>query len=119
MILVDTSVWINHFRKTDVLLSELLRKGRVLTHPFIIGELAVGNLRQRELILGALNDLPKATVADDVEVLGYIDQRSLAGSGIGYLDAHLLASVQLTPDALLWTRDKRLGQVAALLGVCV
>lgn len=113
MILVDTSVWISHLRKGDALLSELLQRGEILAHPFIIGELALGNLRRREEVLGALNDLPKATVADDAEVLRYIVHRSLAGSGIGYVDAHLLASAQMTAHALLWTRDTRLCEVAA------
>lgn len=113
MILVDTSVWISHLRKGETLLSELLKKGQVLAHPFIIGELALGNLQRRELILGALHDLPKAVVADEAEVLRYIADRSLAGLGIGYVDAHLLTSARMTAHALLWTWDKRLGKVAA------
>ena len=117
MTLVDTSVWIDHFRKGDSLLRELLEKRQVLVHPFIIGELALGNLRGRGVILGALHDLPKAVLADQDEVLEFISRRSLAGLGIGYLDAHLLTSVQMTPDALLWTRDKRLAVVAAKLSL--
>jgi predicted nucleic acid-binding protein len=117
MILVDTSVWIDHFRKGDALVREILEKRQVLVHPFIIGELALGNMRERNVILRALSDLPKAVHADESEVLDYIERRALRGSGIGYLDAHLLTSVQMTPDALLWTRDKRLADVAARLSL--
>lgn len=91
----------------------------MLAHPFVIGELALGSLRQREEIIGALLDLPKAVVAEDAEVLALISRESLHGRGIGYIDAHLLASVRLTPDALLWTRDRRLNDVAGDLGVTV
>lgn len=115
MILVDTSIWIDHFRKGDSLLRELLEQQGVLVHPFIIGELAMGNFRQRNVILSALGDLPTTMLADDAEVLQYISRQSLAGRGMGYVDAHLLTSVQMTPDALLWTRDKRLAAVAAKL----
>jgi len=117
MILVDTSVWIDHFREGDSLLRSLLQQRQVLVHPFIVGELALGNMRERNVILRALSDLPKALFADEAEVLGYIERRALSGSGIGYLDAHLLTSVQMTPDALLWTRDKRLAHVAARLSL--
>ncbi|MDP1697444.1 MAG: type II toxin-antitoxin system VapC family toxin [Xanthomonadaceae bacterium] len=113
MILVDTSIWIDHLRAGDSVLTRLLETGRVLAHPLVIGELALGHLHQRQQILDALHDLPKATVATDVEVLAFIDRQQLAGLGIGYVDVHLLASVQLTPDAQLWTRDKRLHAVAS------
>jgi hypothetical protein len=113
--LVDTSVWIDHLRKSDAGLRDLLERGQVLTHPFVVGELAMGSLRQRDVILGALQDLPQAIVAHQDEVLHFISNRSLFGLGIGYIDAHLLAAVQLTPGALLWTRDKRLFEVSAKL----
>lgn len=112
MILVDTSVWIDHLRTNDKSLSTLLDAGRVLAHPFVTGELALGNLRQRTIILDALSDLPQAKVATDGEVRHFIDAHALFGRGIGYVDAHLLATVRLTAGAALWTRDKRLRGVA-------
>lgn len=108
MILVDTSVWIDHLRYGDSTLVNLLNTGRVLVHPFVIGELALGGLRQRDAILDTLNNMPRAKIATDEEVLAFINQSKLYGLGIGYIDAHLLASVRLTPNTLLWTRDKRL-----------
>lgn len=117
MILVDTSVWIDHLRNGDAALVRRLETGQVLAHPFVIGELALGNLRLRQSILDALHDLPQALVASDREVLTLIDRHSLAGLGIGYVDAHLLAAVKLTPDARLWTRDRRLSGVAERLGL--
>lgn len=112
MILVDTSIWIDHLRAGNSALTRLLENSRVLAHPFVIGELALGHLHQRQAILDALHDLPQATVATDVEAMAFIDQQQLTGLGIGYVDVHLLASVQLTPGARLWTRDKRLHAVA-------
>jgi len=117
MILVDTSVWIDHLRSGDAMLAALLERGQVLAHPFVIGELGLGSLRQREVVLEALQDLPRATVATDTEVLHFIASHTLFGLGIGYVDAHLLAAVQLTPGASLWTRDKRLHTAAEKLGV--
>lgn len=84
----------------------------MLAHPFVVGELALGQMRQRGTILAALQALPAASVAKDAEVLGLIDRAGLAGRGIGYLDAHLLAACLLTP-ARLWTRDRALAQAAA------
>lgn len=112
MILVDSSVWIDHLRNGEPLLAGLLDAGRVLAHPFVIGELALGSLRQRDVILSALQDLPQAVVAGDDEVFRFIGQQALFGLGIGYIDAHLLAAVRLTSGASLWTRDKRLCAVA-------
>ena len=117
MILADTSIWIQHLRDGNAVLRKLLEQGQVLSHPFVIGELALGNLKQRDLVLSALLDLPKATVASDEEVLQYIWNRALFGLGIGYVDAHLLAAVQITPEALLWTRDRRLSSLAAKLSL--
>ncbi|MBV8504455.1 MAG: type II toxin-antitoxin system VapC family toxin [Alphaproteobacteria bacterium] len=116
MILVDTSVWVDHLRAGDRALGQLLDSGEVLGHCFVTGELALGNLRERDLVLSALRELPQATVASDDEVLHFIDRRALFGFGIGYVDAHLLAAVQLTPGGRLWTRDKRLQAVATQLG---
>jgi predicted nucleic acid-binding protein len=117
MILVDSSVWVDHLRSGDAALVSLLERGRVLAHPFVVGELALGSLRQRGVILGALQALPQAIVASDDEVLGFIAQQNLSGLGIGYIDVHLLASTRLTPDASLWTRDKRLRAVAERLNL--
>lgn len=118
MILVDTSVWIDHLRSGDDALAGLLEGQEVLIHPFVLGELALGALRQRSLILETLRLLPQAPRASDEEVLAFIDARALHGSGIGYVDAQLLASVHLAPGTLLWTRDRRLAEVARSLGVC-
>jgi hypothetical protein len=117
MILVDTSIWIDHLRASDERLVRLLGEGQVLAHPFVIGELALGNLRNRDAVLGALQDLPQAGVATDSEVLGFIGGKGLFGLGIGYMDAHLLAAVLLTPGSKLWTRDKRLLAATAQLGI--
>ena len=115
MILVDTSVWIDHLRESDSVLAELLDGGMVLIHPFVIGEIALGNLRDRDLVIGALSNLPRANVANDDEVLNYINRHALFGRGIGYVDAHLLAAARLSMGEL-WTRDRRLSGIAAELG---
>ena len=117
MILVDTSIWIDHLRQRDERLSKLLNQGQVLAHPFVIGELALGSLQNRAAILGALQDLPQAPVATEGEVLSFIEQNALYGIGIGYIDAHLLAAVRLSPGATLWTRDKRLLAAGTGLGL--
>jgi predicted nucleic acid-binding protein len=116
VILVDTSVWVDHLRAGDEGLRLLLDKGQVLGHPFVTGEIALGTLRQRDLVLDALRELPQAIIASDEEVLRFIDLRTLFGHGIGYVDAHLLAAVRLTAGATLWTRDRRLQRVAAQMG---
>jgi predicted nucleic acid-binding protein len=108
VILVDTSVWVDHLRANDETLAGLLNRGRVLAHPFVISELALGNLRQRALVLDAMGDLPRASVATEPEVLHFIDRHALSGLGIGYVDAHLLAAAQLTTGTVVWTRDRRL-----------
>ena len=90
MILVDTSVWIEHLRAGDERLTALLDAGEVLAHPFVIGELALGNLRGREAFMRDLRDLPRAAVVDDEEVLRFIERQGLFGRGIGYIDTHLL-----------------------------
>jgi predicted nucleic acid-binding protein len=115
VILIDTSVWVDHLRTGNKALAALLDTGMVLAHPFVIGELALGSLRQRQSVLNALADLPHASVATDAEVLHFIERQALFGLGIGYIDAHLLAAVQLTESAELWTNDKKLHGVAVKL----
>jgi predicted nucleic acid-binding protein len=115
MILIDTSIWIDHLRARDAALSRLLEAGQALAHPFVIGELALGNLKNRATLIGLLQELPKASVATDEEVLLFIGRHGLSGLGIGYIDAHLLAATKLTPGSVLWTRDKRLQAVASRL----
>lgn len=117
MILVDTSVWIDHLRAGDAYLAALLTGSRVLMHPFVLGELACGNLHNREQVLALLKALPKASVASDDEVLFFIERHAPMGRGIGYVDAHLLAAVTLSDMARLWTRDKRLRMVANSLAL--
>ncbi len=117
MILVDTSVWIDHLRNGDVALASLLNQCRVLIHPFVIGELACGNMRDRQSILQLLQDLPMVPVADNDEVLFFIEEQQLMGRGIGYVDAHLLASVVLEDSSRLWTRDNRLAKIASELNL--
>jgi predicted nucleic acid-binding protein len=117
MILVDTSVWVDHLRVGDDTLAALLNSSQVLMHPFVLGELACGNLRQRAEVLALLKDLPQATIARDDEVLFFIERQALMGRGVGYVDAHLLAAVALDTAARLWTRDKRLQMVAGELGL--
>ena len=96
MILVDTSVWVDHLRNGDALLADLLERANVVMHPFVIGEIACGSLRDRSSILELLQDLPAAVVAEGREVLGFIERHVVHGKGIGYVDVHLLASVALT-----------------------
>jgi len=117
VILVDSSVWIDHLRVGDAALAERLELGIVLGHPFVLGELACGRLRNRSEILMLLADLPQAVPAADAEVLAMIERHRLMGRGIGYVDAHLLASTLLTPEAALWTRDRRVANIARDLGI--
>jgi predicted nucleic acid-binding protein len=119
LILVDTSVWIDHLRAGDDSLAELLNAGRVLMHPFVIGELALAAMRQRATVLDALSNLPRAELATDAEVLGFINSKTLFGRGIGYVDVHLLASARLTAGTELWTEDNRLRSVAEELGLAM
>jgi predicted nucleic acid-binding protein len=119
VILVDTSVWIDHLRRDSAQLGELLNAKRVLVHPFVIGEVALGLMRQRRIILAALADLPQAQVATHAEVLSFIERETLFGRGVGYIDVHLIAAVRLTPGAALWTNDRRLHAVAAELGLAM
>ena len=115
MILVDTSVWVDHLRNGNSRLVSHLEDGEVLTHPFVLGELALGRLARRSEILELLGNLPQAKVALHEEVLAMIEDRSLAGSGIGWVDAHLLASALLS-HAPLWSLDRKLTSAAQLVG---
>jgi predicted nucleic acid-binding protein len=117
VILVDTSVWIDHLRRGDPLLASLLSRERVLTHPFVFGELLLGNLRTDDDFIESWAGLATTPVAEDEEVQVLIARGRLAGSGIGYVDAHLLAAIRLMPGTSLWTRDRRLATVAERLGV--
>jgi len=117
MILADTSVWIDHLRKTDDLLVSLLNSAQVAIHPFIIGELACGNLKNRTELLALLKRLPVVQPARQEEVLYFIEHNQLMGRGVGFIDAHLLASLALSSHTLLWTRDKRLALAAQQLGM--
>jgi len=117
MILADTSIWIDHLRQADATLAERLGRQQILSHPFVIGELALGSLKARTQVIGELKRLPQAVVARDDEVLAFIEARSLAGQGIGYIDAHLLSSVLITHGTQLWTRDKRLNEIARSLSL--
>ncbi|MGM0633401.1 MAG: type II toxin-antitoxin system VapC family toxin [Pseudomonadota bacterium] len=116
MILVDTSVWVDHLRRAETELAELLDTWQVVMHPFVLGELACGNLQARRELLQLWRDLPGITTALEGEALSLIERRRLMGRGIGYIDVHLLASVLLTPECKLWTRDKRLAEIATELG---
>jgi len=111
VILVDTTIWVEHLRRGLPSLATLLQEGEVLIHPWVIGELACGNLRNRQQVLELLQGLPMATVASDAEVLLLIERDRLMGRGIGYVDAHLLASARLS-HCRLWTQDRRLAAVA-------
>ena len=117
MILVDSSVWIDHFRRANARLSSLVRDHQVLAHRFVIGELACGTLPGRRAeVLAHLSRLPDAPIAAHNEVLALVERRGLAGSGIGWVDAHLLASALLA-SAPLWTLDRTLQRVASILSV--
>jgi hypothetical protein len=116
VILADTSVWADHLRRGDKVLAALLDEGQIAIHPYVIGELALGELRTREAVIDRLHDLPQTTVATAAEILQFIARHALYRLGIGYVDTHLLAAAQLT-GILLWTRDKRLHRAAERLGL--
>jgi predicted nucleic acid-binding protein len=116
MVLVDSSVWVRHLRSGESDLEILLNDGRVVCHPFIVGELACGNLKNRTEILSLLRCLPMAKQAEHDEVLQFIESNQLMGTGIGYVDAHLLASAVLTAIPF-WTLDKKLQEVSLKLGI--
>lgn len=117
MILVDTSVWVDHLRRGDAKLALALESGLVLCHPFVVGELACGHLHHRATVLDALGKLPQIPLATHDEAMLFTDRHGLTGRGIGWVDVHLLAGTALAGDAYLWTRDKRLAAVAGDLGL--
>jgi len=117
MILVDTSVWIDHLRHGDRMLARELEEGNVVVHPFVIGEVACGLLSTRDETLSLMQELPAAPVADHREALSFIERHALAGRGLGYIDVHLLASVALGDRITLWTRDRRLRDAATRLNL--
>ena len=117
MILVDTSVWIDHLRHGNRRLVSLLNAGVVLIHPFIVGEIALGHLRHRASLLNELGNLQQASAATDEEVMHFIERQALYGTGIGYVDAHLLAATTLTSGTKFWSFDRRVHQVALRLGL--
>ncbi len=114
MTLVDSSVWIEHFRRPDAWLHRLLAAGAVLWRPFVIGDLALGRLPERDTTLRRLHRPPQPRTARPAEVLAFVERRGLAGTGVGYVDAHLLAAAALTPPARLWSGDWRLAAAAGL-----
>ena len=116
MILLDTSVWVDHLRRGDTLVVQVLGSGQAAVHAFVIGELACGNLKSRVRVIDLLKALPQLALATDDEVLYFIERHRLMGRGIGYVDAHLLAAVAIG-GAQLWTRDRRLREIATELGV--
>ena len=116
MVLVDTSVWVSHLRDGNAGLETLLNDGEVVCHPFIVGELACGNLKNRREILIHLQSLPKAILAEDEEVLKFIENHELMGKGLGYIDVHLVAAAVLT-DVPIWTFDKTLDKITKKIGV--
>jgi len=117
VILADTSVWVDHFRRCNSALAQRLEAREILAHPFVIGELALGHLEPRSRVLSDLQDLPQAIVASHEEVLRFIGEHRLFGRGIGYVDAHLLAATRLTAGATLWTRDRILDRAAVRLAL--
>ncbi|MDB4883341.1 MAG: twitching motility protein PilT, partial [Gemmatimonadetes bacterium] len=117
MILADTSVWIDHLRRGDSRLAALLKGERLLMHPFVLGELACGDLRNRDELLELLGRMPLAASVSDAEAMRFIDRHQLMGRGVGIVNVHLLASTKLTCDARLWTRDQRLARLAEGLGL--
>ncbi len=119
MILVDTSVWVDHLRMGDSDLVRALQAGEVLVHPFVIGEIALGHLKDRQLVLDLLAGLPPVAVVDDPVIWRFIEEAGLAGRGIGYVDVHLLASARATDGGRLWTRDRRLAALARDLDLSI
>ncbi|MBN1832859.1 MAG: PIN domain-containing protein [Deltaproteobacteria bacterium] len=115
-ILVDTSIWIKHLREGEKRLAQLLEQGLVACHPFIIGELACGGMKNRHEIMSLLNDLPTTEILDNDDIMEFIEYRKMMNKGIGYIDVHLLASA-LISETPLWTFDKALEKVAKRLSI--
>jgi len=116
LILADTSVWVNHFRRGDALLAERLERGEILMHPLVLGELALGQLEDRASLLSLLADMPMAVVAEPAEVVLFIERHRLSCTGLGYVDVALLVSVVLSSHVTLWTRDRPLQAACERLG---
>lgn len=119
MILADSSIWVDHFRHADPILERLIASGRIVMHPYIAAELALGSLSQRHLKLALMDTLVTVKVAEIAEVRRLIESRSLYSHGIGFVDAHLIASCLLSSGTALWTRDARLASGAQSAGVKV
>lgn len=117
MILVDSSVWIDHFRATDSDLVLLLSQGCVLQHAFVTAEIALGSIRDRDIVIQSLTMLPQVQQLDNDALLGFITRHGIAGAGLGVVDAHLLGAVVTDGGCKLWSRDKRLAAKAGELGV--
>jgi predicted nucleic acid-binding protein len=117
VILVDTSVWIDHLRSPDVQLQKLLQNGEVVTHPFVRLELALGSIATREKVLADLALLPQAPIAATDELFSLVEVRRLYGTGVGLTDLHLLCSALFDKSISIWTRDRRLGEIADEFGV--
>ena len=117
VIIVDTSVWIDHLRANDRQLATQLEQMNVLVHPFVTGEIALGNLRNRKSLIELLQSMPQAVIASEQEIMLFIEDHRLFGLGIGFIEAHFLASTLLTSGSRLWTRDKRLQNAAHQLGL--
>ena len=116
MVLVDTSIWINHLRNSDQELKRLLFAGEVFCHPYIIGELACGSIKNRQEIISLLQELPQSPAVYFEEYLYFIEQNQLHGKGVSFIDIHLLASAKLA-EIPLWTGDKRLQSASAKLNL--
>ena len=117
MIVIDSNIWIDHFHHIDTYLIDLMAERNALMHPFVVGEIALGSLRDRAAFMSVASKLPRPPVAETAEVLNLIVSASLSGSGIGYVDAHLIASTMLVSKGALWTRDRRLHTAANRLGI--
>lgn len=119
MILADTSVWVDHLHGSNPQMQDLLNRGKIATHPFVVGEIALGSLRNRRQKLGAMDSLRKVKVAQMSEVRRMIEAHALYSKGIGLTDAHIIASCLITPGTQLWTRDASMNAMATAIGVPV
>jgi len=117
LIVVDANIWIDHLRTADAALSRLIQRRRIVIHPYTIGEIALGSLANRDQVLESLTLVPAAPVVESAEMPEFIRRHTLFGTGIGYVDSHLLASAMLLENGKLWTRDKRLNGLADRLGL--
>ena len=116
MVLIDTSVWVNHLRAGNDHLKKLLLEMRVSCHPFIVGELACGNIKNRKEFLSLIQTLPMVQSINEKEFLYFVEQNNLIGKGVGFVDVHLLASARLS-EISLWSFDKKLDRIASYLDI--